>query len=274
MLGRYRIEGTLGRGSMGIVYKGSDTKIGRTVAIKTLALTQEFEEGDVEAVKSRFFREAETAGRLSHPHIVTVFDAGEDADLAFIAMEFLQGETLAAYTRPDRLLPIPEAMELIAKCADALAYAHGQRVVHRDIKPANVIYNQRRDELKITDFGIARITDASRTKTGVVLGTPSYMSPEQLTGQPVDGRSDLFSLGVMLYQLVTGQLPFQADTISSLMFRIANEPHAPLRALRPDAPQCLHAVIERALAKSRDQRYQVGSAMARELRSCARMAGV
>jgi serine/threonine-protein kinase len=273
MLGRYRVDRVLGRGSMGVVYLGSDTKIGRTVAIKTLALAEEFEEGDVEAVKARFFREAETAGRLSHPNIVTVYDAGEDGELAYIAMEYLQGDDLIAHTRADALLPLAESMEVIAKCADALAYAHSQRVVHRDVKPANIVYDARRGELKITDFGIARITDASRTKTGVVLGTPSYMSPEQLTGQPVDGRSDLFSLGVMLFQLATGQLPFQAESISSLMYRIANEPHPPLRALRRDAPPCLQAIVDRALAKQRTERYQSGVAMARELRSCARMVG-
>jgi serine/threonine-protein kinase len=273
MLGRYEVEKELGKGAMGVVYLGRDPKINRVVAIKTMALSQEFDEDELEDVKERFFREAETAGRLTHPHIVTIYDAGEEHDLAYIAMEFLKGRDLVGYTKPDNLLPPLVAMDLVAKAADALDFAHQQNVVHRDIKPANVMYEPDTGAMKITDFGIARITDSSKTKTGMVLGTPSYMSPEQLSGKKVDGRSDLFSLGVMLYQLVTGQLPFQGDSMATLMFKIANDPHADPLALRPGLPPCLRGVVDGALAKDPDKRYQRGSEMARDLRACIDQTG-
>jgi serine/threonine-protein kinase len=268
MLGRYRIERELGQGAMGKVYLGTDSKIGRTVAIKTMALVDEFDEDDLQSIKERFFREAETAGRLSHPNIVTIYDVGEEHALAYIAMEYLGGRNLGAFTRADRLLPLDEVLEIIAKCAETLAFAHSRNVVHRDIKPANVMFEPVTGALKITDFGIARITDSSKTKRGMVLGTPSYMSPEQLAGQRVDGRSDLFSLGVMLYQMTTGQLPFRSDSMASLMFKIANEAHPPLRALRTDAPPCLQAIVDRALGKTIASRYQSGTQMAQDLREC------
>ena len=208
MLGRYQIEKELGKGAMGVVYQGRDPKINRVVAIKTMALAQEFDEDELADVKLRFFREAETAGRLNHPNIVTMYDAGEEQDLAYIAMEFLKGHDLVPHTKPAALLPLPVTLSIIARVADALDYAHAQQVVHRDIKPANIMYEPASDQVKVTDFGIARITDSSRTKTGMVLGTPSYMSPEQLAGKKIDGRSDIFSLGVTLYQMSAGQLPF------------------------------------------------------------------
>src|SRR5574343_178412 len=209
MLGRYQVEKELGKGAMGVVYQGRDPKINRVVAIKTMALAQEFDEYELAEVKQRFFREAETAGRLNHPNIVTMYDAGEEHDLAYIAMEFLKGRDLVPQSKPGHLLPLPKVLSIIARVADALDYAHAQNVVHRDIKPANLMYEAESDQLKVTDFGIARITDSSRTKTGMVLGTPSYMSPEQLAGKKIDGRSDLFSLGVMLFQMVCGKLPFE-----------------------------------------------------------------
>jgi len=173
-----------------------------------MALSQEFEADELQEVKERFFREAETAGRLNHPNIVTIFDAGEEHDLAFIAMEFLKGKDLAPYIKPDNLLPLPKVLSIIQRVADALSYAHTNNVVHRDIKPANIMYELESDTVKVTDFGIARITDSSKTKTGMVLGTPSYMSPEQLAGKKIAGHSDLFSLGVTLYQMASGHLPF------------------------------------------------------------------
>jgi CHASE2 domain-containing sensor protein len=269
MLGRYQVEKELGKGAMGVVYLGRDPKINRVVAIKTMALSQEFDEEELADVKERFFREAETAGRLNHPHIVTIFDAGEEHDLAYIAMEFLKGRDLVPQTKPGHLLPLPRVMDIVARVAEALAYAHGNNVVHRDVKPANIMYEAESDQVKVTDFGIARITDSSRTKTGMVLGTPSYMSPEQLAGKKIDGRSDLFSLGVMLFQLVCGKLPFEGDSMAQLMFRIANEPHPDIRDLRPDVPDCLSAIIDRALAKDVEARYQSGNDMAADLRACA-----
>ncbi len=269
MLGRYEIEKELGKGAMGVVYLGKDPKISRIVAIKTMALSQEFEEDELEDVKARFFREAETAGRLNHPNIVTMYDAGEEHDLAYIAMEFLKGKDLVAYTKPDNLLPLPKVLSIVGRVADALGYAHGLNVVHRDIKPANIMYDPESDTVKVTDFGIARITDSSKTKTGMVLGTPSYMSPEQLSGAKIEGHSDLFSLGVSLYQLVCGKLPFEGDSMAQLMFKIANEPHGDIRKIRPDVPPCVVAIIDKALAKKVGERYENGAAMAEAIRQCA-----
>ncbi|HEX5804201.1 MAG TPA: serine/threonine-protein kinase [Azospira sp.] len=268
MLGRYQVEKELGKGAMGVVYLGRDPKINRVVAIKTMALSQEFDEDELADVKERFFREAETAGRLNHPNIVTIFDAGEEHDLAYIAMEFLKGKDLVPQTKAGALLPLPQVMGIVARVAEALAYAHRNNVVHRDVKPANVMYEAESDQVKVTDFGIARITDSSKTKTGMVLGTPSYMSPEQLAGKKIDGRSDLFSLGVMLYQLCCGKLPFTGESMAQLMFKIANEAPADIREVRPDLPPCLLAIIDKALAKDIAQRYQNGEEMARELRQC------
>jgi len=172
-LGRYTVEKELGKGAMGVVYLGKDPRINRVVAIKTMALSQEFDEDDLEEVKMRFFREAETAGRLTHPNIVTIYDVGEEHDLAYIAMEFLDGHDLVCYTKPDKLLPIKNALQLVILAAEALNYAHQQKVVHRDIKPANLMFIPGASTIKITGFGIARITGSSKTKTGMVLGTPS-----------------------------------------------------------------------------------------------------
>jgi serine/threonine-protein kinase len=268
MLGRYQVEKELGKGAMGVVYLGRDPKINRVVAIKTMALSQEFEEDELKDVKERFFREAETAGRLNHPNIVTIFDAGEEHDLAYIAMEFLKGKDLVPYTKPGNLMPIAKVMDIVARVADALSYAHQNSVVHRDIKPANIMYEPESDAVKVTDFGIARITDSSKTKTGMVLGTPSYMSPEQLAGKKIDGRSDLFSLGVMLFQMVSGKLPFEGDSMAQLMFKIANESHPHIREFNPQVPECLAAIIDKALTKDNAQRYQTGAEMAADLRAC------
>ena len=272
MLGRYQVEKELGKGAMGVVYLGKDPKIGRVVAIKTMALAQEFEPDELEDVKERFFREAETAGRLNHPNIVTMYDAGEEHDLAYIAMEFLKGKDLAPYTKPDHLLDVPKVADIIIKTAEALDYAHGNSVVHRDIKPANIMYEVDTGVVKVTDFGIARITDSSKTKTGMVLGTPSYMSPEQLAGKKVDGRSDLFSLGVMFYQMLTGQLPFTGESMASLMFKIANEEHEPIRNLRPEISDCLAAIIDRMLEKDIEKRYARGAEIAADIRKCLEQA--
>ncbi len=266
MLGRYEVERELGKGAMGVVYLGKDPKIGRTVAIKTMALSQEFEADELDEVKDRFFREAETAGRLTHPNIVTIYDAGEEHDLAYIAMEFIKGYDLTAHTKPGKLLPPKEVLALIADAADALNYAHSNNVIHRDIKPANLMWLPDSHQVKVTDFGIARLTDSSKTKTGMVLGTPSYMSPEQLAGKKVDGRSDLFSLGVTLYQMLTGRLPFTGDSMATLMFKIANEAHAPIGDSVEGLDPRIDKVISNALAKDRERRYKQGADLARHLR--------
>ena len=271
MLGRYRIERQLGRGAMGVVYLGLDPQIGRKVAIKTMALGQEFEGEELAQARLRFFREAETAGRLQHPDIVAIFDAGEDQDLAYIAMQYLTGHDLQAHTSAARLLPLASVLDIAARVAEALAYAHRQGVVHRDIKPANVMIDLEAGAVKVTDFGIARIADASRTRTGMVLGTPSFMSPEQMSGRRVDGRSDLYSLGVMLYQLLTGMLPHQADSMARLMYQIANDPAPDVRTLRPELSEALANVVALALEKRPEMRYADGHQMALDLRAVAAM---
>jgi serine/threonine-protein kinase len=268
-LGRYRIERELGRGAMGAVYLGRDPKIGRQVAIKTMALSREFAGDELVEARERFFREAETAGRLQHPDIVTIFDAGEDQELAYIAMEYLKGDNLEAYTQAPKLLPVATVLNVVARIADALAYAHSQGVVHRDIKPANVMVDLSSDAVKVTDFGIARVADSARTRTGMVLGTPSFMSPEQMAGRRVDGRSDLYSVGVLLFQLLTGRLPHRSDSMATLMHQIANEPAPDVRSLRPDLPEGLARVVALALEKRPEARYPSGQQLAADLRAVA-----
>jgi len=267
-LGRYQLEREIGRGAMGIVYLGRDTAINRMVAIKAIPLASEFSDAELVEARSRFFREAETAGRLNHPNIVTIYDVGEERGLAYIAMEYLKGRHLSDYAKADRLMEPRKVLDVIGRTADALGFAHKQQVVHRDIKPANLMYDPSTDTLKITDFGIARLSGAGSTRTGIVLGTPSFMSPEQLEGRTVTGHSDLFSLGVSLFQLLTGQLPFTADSMTGLMQQIAEAPHPPLRAFRPDLPACVESVIDRALAKNPDARYDSGAHMAAALEDC------
>jgi len=264
-LGRYRIDRPLGRGSMGVVYLGHDPQIGRAVALKTLALSREFEGSALAEARSRFFREAEMAGRLQHRDIVTIFDANEEDGLAYIAMEYVSGHDLSHYTLPGRLLPVPQVLRTMARVARALSYAHRQGLVHRDVKPANVMIDPSNDTVKVTDFGIARITDACQTRTGLVLGTPSFMSPEQMAGRRLDGRTDLYSLGVMLFQLLTGSLPHHSDSMAQLMNQIANEPAPDVRSLRPELSETLANVVALALEKRPEVRYADGQQLADDL---------
>jgi CHASE2 domain-containing sensor protein len=268
MLGRYELLKELGRGAMGVVYLGKDAKINRQVAIKTMALAEEFEGETLKDVHDRFFREAETAGRLNHPNIVTIYDVGEDQGLAYIAMDYLAGEPMQKYASSANLLPMNEVIAIIIKISEALDYAHKQKVVHRDIKPANIMYERDTGRIKLTDFGVAALTDLSKTKTGTILGSPLFMSPEQVAGKKLDGRSDLFSLGVTLYQLLRGELPFEAPSLTGLMFKIANEPAPDVTFLRPDIPPTVKVVVDRALQKDPDQRFQTGAEMANSLRLC------
>ena len=267
-LGRYQIDSEIGRGAMGMVYLGRDEKIGRTVAIKTMVLPDEIDDEMRDEVKTRFFREAEAAGRLDHPNIVTVYDVGDEQDLAYIAMDYLKGKDLTAYCTAKTLLPLNQIWEIVMNVAGALDYAHQQHVVHRDIKPANIIYDNNKHVAKITDFGVACLTDASKTKTGTVLGSPYYMSPEQLAGKRVDGRADLFSLGVTMYQMLTGELPFKGDSIANLMYNIANEKHPDIRRYRSDLPNCVNNVINKALQKEAESRFQSGKQMAASMKRC------
>jgi len=267
MLGRYQVQKELGKGAMGVVYLGKDPKIGREVAIKTMALSAEYEGDELQEAKDRFFREAESAGRLDHPSIVKIYDAGEEHDLAFIAMEFIKGKDLAPFTKNPNLLPLEKVLSIVERVASGLDHAHKLNIVHRDIKPANIMYDPDTDTPKITDFGIARMTESSKTKTGMVLGTPSYMSPEQLAGKKVDGRSDLFSLGVMLYQMTCGRLPFEGESMTQLMFAIANEPHPNIMEYNPALPEYMKDLIDMALAKNADERFQTGSEFAAAIRT-------
>ena len=270
-LGRYVIEKRIGRGAMGAVYLARDPRINRAVAVKAIPIEQEFEDEELKEARLRFYREAESAGRLTHPNIITVFDAGEDKGLAYIAMEYVPGIPLTKFTDPVKLLAPKRALELCAATAEALDYAHNQGVIHRDIKPANLLYNPKEGSLKISDFGVARLTDNNRTKTGIVLGTPMYMSPEQLGAEDLTGLSDLFSLGVTLYELLVGEVPFKATNIASLMTKITTEDPAPVSARRAGIPPSVDAVLSKAMAKRPENRFSCGAEMAIALRNCARV---
>ncbi|MFH1672174.1 MAG: serine/threonine-protein kinase [Pseudomonadota bacterium] len=255
-LGRYEITEELGMGAMGLVYKGQDPKINRIVAIKTVRLDKDEEDSsDSEEVRQRFYREAEAAGGLSHPNIVTIYDVGEEDDVSYIAMECLEGESLVKYAKKPNLLPLRKIIKYMVMVCNALDYAHKHNVIHRDIKPANIML-LKDDTIKVTDFGIARMTTSSRTQTGVILGTPNYMSPEQVEGKKVDGRSDIFSLGILFYQLLTGELPFKGASIAAIMHNISKTPHVPPRQHKPKLPKACIAIIDKALEKDVGKRYQ------------------
>lgn len=270
-LGRYVIERRIGRGAMGAVYLARDPRINRPVALKVIPIEEEFEDEELKEARQRFYREAESAGRLAHPNIITVFDAGEDKSLAYIAMEYVPGIPLKQFTDPKKLLAPKRALELCATTAEALDYAHNQGVIHRDIKPANLLYNPKEGSLKITDFGVARMTDNNNTKTGVVLGTPMYMSPEQLGAEELTGHSDLFSLGVTLYELLAGEVPFHATNIAVLMTKITTEQAAPISNRRAGIPRTIDTVLAKAMAKRPQNRFSCGAEMAIALRNCARV---
>ncbi|WP_343642732.1 serine/threonine-protein kinase [Roseateles sp.] len=263
----YEIGEELGRGAMAVVNRAVDRRDGQAVAIKRLALQREFAPEDLIDVRDRFMREASAARHLDHPDILRVLDAGESAGDTWIAMEYVVGQDLSHHTRPGQLLPLREVLLLGARLARALQYAHSHGVVHRDIKPANVMLERESGSVKIMDFGIARVADGSRTRTGLVLGTPSYMSPEQLAGLPVDGRSDLYSLGAMLFQLLTGHLPHQSESMAALMQHIMNQAAPDVRRLRPELPESLAMVIALSLEKRPELRYQRGDTLAQDLES-------
>jgi serine/threonine-protein kinase len=268
VLGRYQLERELGRGAMGTVYLATDPTIGRQVAIKTLPLLDQYAAREQQAVAQRFLQEAEAVGRLAHPNIVNIHDAGQEHDLAYITMDYVEGSSLDAWVNESALLPVWEVLDLAAQVADALDYAHGRKVVHRDIKPGNIIYDRDSGTVKITDFGVARILDNKRTRTGTVLGTPSYMSPEQVAGQKIDGQSDLFSLGATLFQLLTGCLPFSGDSVATLMYQIANQKTPALRKYRRGLPVCVSRLVNRALQKAPAKRFTSGAEMALAVRKC------
>jgi len=254
-VGRYEILNELGQGAMGTVYKANDPKINRLLAIKTIRFADEFEDEKLKEVKDLFMREAEIAGKLSHPSIVSVYDVGEDYDVTYIAMEFLEGDDLHKYCRKGSLFPLRKALHIIAETAVALDYAHHQGVTHRDIKPANIML-LKDGKVKVTDFGIAKAVSTSTTKSGLIVGTPNYMSPEQINGQEIDGRSDIFSLGVVLFELLTGQLPFPGKSITNLFYEITQGKHPSSREINPKVPKPCEQIIDKALAKTPDERFQ------------------
>jgi serine/threonine-protein kinase len=248
---------------MGTVYLGKDPKINREVAIKTLRY-EEFDEEQLADIKSRFFREAEAAGRLAHPNIVTIYDVGEDYEIAYMAMELLDGTDLSKYCQKEQLLPRADVVRIISAVAGALDYAHASGIVHRDIKPANIMILNN-GEIKVADFGIARVMASSKTQTGVVMGTPSYMSPEQIAGKKVDGVSDLFSLGVVFFELLTGEKPFAGDSIATLIYNITTTPPPSIREIVPDMPEIFETIIGKLLAKDKSLRYQHGKELTDDL---------
>ena len=267
MLGRYEIKKELGKGAMGIVYLGVDPKINRSVAIKTMRFEEGLEEKQMKELKDRFFREAQAAGNLQHPNIVKIFDAGEEQDIAYIAMELLKGDDLKKWASKTTLLPVDKVLEYIALSADALGYAHKNGIVHRDIKPANIMLLED-GSLRVCDFGIARLTESSKTATGTVLGTPYYMSPEQIAGKKVDGRADLFSLGVTLFEMLTGERPWKGgESIGTLLFQITSDPYPDPILIRPDLPAAIVPVIDKALKKNPEERFQNGTEMAEAIRA-------
>jgi serine/threonine-protein kinase len=262
---RYEILSELGRGAMGVVYKGKDPIIDRPVAIKTIRFDRLYEEHEIKGLKERFFKEAQAAGKLSHPNIVTIFDVGEDRGFSYIAMEYVEGEALSRYIVRDHLLPVQEVVEIIAQAAEALDFAHQREVIHRDIKPANIMRTSE-GQIKVMDFGIAKIPSSTLTQAGSVLGTPSYMSPEQIRGEDLDGRSDLFSLGCVLYELLTGVKPFRGETLPALSHQITHVNPLPASQQNPQVPPTFDEVLGKALAKNPADRYARGKAMAGALR--------
>ena len=262
-LGRYEILSELGQGAMGVVYKAVDPLIDRIVAIKTI----KFDPTNEESVnfEERFYREAKSAGRLNHPNIVTIYDVGKSDDAAYIAMEYLEGEPLKAILDVHTPMSIERIADIAAQIAEGLAYAHKNGIVHRDIKPANVMLLHG-DRIKITDFGIAHMSTSSGTLAGTVLGSPRYMAPEQVVGKAVDGRSDLFALGVLLYEMLTGESPFEGDNINTTMYRIVNESPVPPKTIAPRIPEAFDYIVAKALAKHPDARYQNAADMANDLR--------
>lgn len=262
--GKYRILGEIGRGGMGVVYEAEDLSLRRPVALKFLPA----ELTDSPEARERFVHEARAASLLDNPHICTIHEIGEGGDgRMFIAMALCRGESLRTIIRRGGLTPAA-ALSLAAQVAEGLAAAHAAGIVHRDIKPANIM-RLKDGTLRVTDFGIARITASSKTQTGTVMGTPSYMSPEQVAGKKVDGRADLFSLGVMLYEMMTGLKPFEGDSIATLLFRISSEPHPdPVLKASDRVTPAVKAVIDKALQKNPDNRYQRGKDLSADLKEC------
>ena len=270
MLGRFEVLAEIGRGAMGIVYRAKDPMLERIVAIKTINMGMDRD--GAEMYEKRFYQEARAAGGLNHPNIVTVYDIGKTDTECYMAMEYIEGAELRTLLLPGKPLPVPRALSIAAQVAEGLAYAHERGVVHRDIKPANIMVPES-GAVKITDFGIARMRSSNvQTQTGMMMGSPKYMSPEQVIGKRADHRTDVFSLGVILYEMLTGATPFAGESVNAVMYQIVNfVPPAP-SAINPSAPAALDAVVAGMLAKSLDERFQSAAEVARGLRECERQA--
>lgn len=269
-LGRFEVLAEIGRGAMGIVYKAKDPMLERIVAIKTINMGMDRDGAAM--YEKRFYQEARAAGGLNHPNIVTVYDIGKTETACYMAMEYIEGEELRTLLAPGKPLPVGQALSIAAQVAEGLAYAHERGVVHRDVKPANIMVPAS-GAVKITDFGIARMRSSSvQTQTGMMMGSPKYMSPEQVIGKRADHRSDIFSLGVILYEMLSGAAPFTGESVNAVMYQIVNfVPPAP-SALNPACPAVLDAIAARMLSKSLDERYQSAAEIARALRECEQQA--
>ena len=266
-IGRYEVMGVLGKGAMGVVYKAVDPVIDRIVAIKTIRLS--LSEEELAFYEARFSQEIRNVGKLNHPNIVTIFDVGRTDDCAYMAMEFIDGPELKALMPPGKPLHVATSLDLVAQVADGLGLAHSRGIIHRDVKPSNVMiaFDDERMVAKVADFGIARgATSAVKTMTGMILGSPRYMSPEHLTGKKLDARSDIFSLGVVLYEMLAGAAPFDGDSVSTIMYQTVHEPEPPLSRLNATIPATVERVVARAMAKSPDDRYASMKDFAREIR--------
>ncbi len=267
-LGRFKITGTLGQGAMGTVYRATDPLIERTVAIKTVACAGLSKE-ETEAFEQRFYREAKSAGRLNHPNIVTIHDVGRSENLAFIAMEYLSGQSLREVLDSGVVLPPERCVEIAAEVADGLAYSHENGIVHRDIKPANIMVLEN-GTVKIADFGVALLPTGSGTVDGTAFGSPKYMSPEQVIGKRVDGRSDIFSLGSMLYEMLTGHPPFDGESLTAVLYQVLHGTPPLPSSFNPELPRVFDRLLAKAMTKDPEKRYQSASEFAADLRKCRR----
>jgi len=256
----------LGRGAMGVVYLGSDPKINREVAIKTMDHSS-IKPEQLQEEKDRFNREAMAAGNLTHPNIVSIYDVGEEHNISYIAMELLDGTDLTPYTKKDNRLPLSMIFKIIISVASGLDFAHSKGVVHRDIKPANIMFLKNKN-IKVADFGIARMVESSQTKTGMAIGTPMYMSPEQITGKKVDGRSDIFSLGVVFFELLTSEKPFQSPNITTLLYNITSGKRPAISELRPQVPPCVIKIVDKILVPNIELRYQRCTDIIEDINNC------
>ena len=263
-IGKYEIIEILGKGAMGIVYKARDPDIDREVAIKTIRFDLGGEGAEKEEMMERFIREARAAGKLSHPNIITIYEVGREEDLTYIVMEYIEGDSLQKQIVSKKKFSAQEILNLFTPLCDGLDYAHKNKIIHRDIKPANILID-RTGKPFIVDFGVARIETSSMTQTGTTLGTPSYMSPEQVMGKKVDNRSDIFSLGVILFEILTGQRPFGGGNVSTIIYKIVNEEPVSITDIAKNLPEGFEHVIHRALAKDSDKRYNACMELAADL---------